>query len=278
MKCKTNLSILGMIFLIASCTIPEKPVGTGLVPAELHNSVAVSPLIFSGTIKLLQTSTIDADDVKDLMVVQIDKLLEAADDFRHLRGKLITVQTENIRSFKPEQSAIFITDRWMFGEGVAVRLLGDFEVENIDKQHKEVVQQIDEIKEKQIIEKLTAQVRKAEVIFAGNVVGLKNIKVRSEKESEHDPKWSLAVIQISENLKGLKSEQKEITVMYAASMDVMWFESPKFKERDKGVWVLTQTSKKAMITTDENDFFIVSGSNEYVTDQKTIDQIRTILK
>ena len=278
MKQKTSLSALGLIFLIASCTIPEKPGGSSLIPSAMHKQVAVSPLIFSGTIKLLRTSTIDVDEVKDLMVVQVDDLLKATGDYNHLQGKLITVQADNIGSFRLDQSRIFITDSWMFGEGIAVRLIGDFAVENFDNQQKEVVQQIDEINEKQMLEILTRQVETAEVIFAGNVVDIKNIKIKTEKESEHDPKWSLAVIQVSEILKGLKPEQKEISVMYASSMDVMWFSSPKFEEKDQGVWVLTQTSKKAMIATGDSDYYIVTGKNEYVTDKKTIDQIRTILK
>ena len=61
--------------------------------------------------------------------------------------------------------------------------------------------------------------------------------------SEHDPKYREAVVQIGEALKG-NLPGKTVVVIFAASKDVLWYNSPKFKEGQEGTFILHKEQVK----------------------------------
>ena len=136
------MTMLVLSIIVISCDKSKET-----IPADLKESVANSPLIFNGTVKLLNTSTIDADDVSDLMVVRVNDILSATDEFSHLGGQLITLQTDQLASYSEEQSRVFITDRWVFGESVAVRNLGDLEPASESDRRKKLMEEIETLRE-----------------------------------------------------------------------------------------------------------------------------------
>jgi hypothetical protein len=61
--------------------------------------------------------------------------------------------------------------------------------------------------------------------------------------SEHDPDWHEAVVQVDTVEKGrlAASANKTVTVVFPASKDVLWHQSPKFRAGQEGVFVLNST-------------------------------------
>lgn len=269
---RTFMKMLVLSIIVISCDKSKET-----IPVDLKGLVANSPLIFNGTVKLLNTSTIDADDVSDLMVVQVNDILSATDEFSHLGGKLITLQTDQIASYSEEQSRVFITDRWVFGESIAVRNLGDMEPAIESDRRKKLMEEIETLREQQQMDSLRKLLANAEVVITGQVIKVEEIANTSGKESEHDPRWSAATIKVTEGLKGMGTDG-EITIIFSASKDVMWFGAPKFRIEDTGVWILSKKGKEVSRNKDLEDLYFIYSSREFVTDETIIDQIRTILK
>jgi hypothetical protein len=65
---------------------------------------------------------------------------------------------------------------------------------------------------------------------------------RARSNSEHDPEWWTADIEIENILKGkpAATASNRVTVFYANSKDVLWFRSPKLKEGDRGIWIVVE--------------------------------------
>jgi hypothetical protein len=61
-------------------------------------------------------------------------------------------------------------------------------------------------------------------------------------ESEHDPQWWIAVLQIDGFAKG--QGPSELTIVFPSSNDELWIDAPKFKPDQEGVWILQKDTKE----------------------------------
>jgi hypothetical protein len=57
------------------------------------------------------------------------------------------------------------------------------------------------------------------------------------RATEHDPGWQEAVVAI-ESVELGSFPQPIVSVLFASSMDVMWFQAPKLHVGREGVWLL----------------------------------------
>ena len=61
-------------------------------------------------------------------------------------------------------------------------------------------------------------------------------------ESEHDPQWWIAALQIDGFAKGQGPTQ--MTIVFPNSKDELWIDAPKFKPDQEGVWILQRDTKE----------------------------------
>lgn len=260
-------------FGILSCSV---------VPKSLHEPVSNSPFIFKGTVEDLNSSTVEVTDTSNLIVVKVDEIISSTKEFDHLKGKTITVETDEVESFDIKQSKVFVSDRWISGNGVAVRNLGDFKVKDQPGSIDKIREKIKSVNEQVQVKNLKELLQKANVVFSGEVMELTSIPSTGRGPlSEHNPEWTEARIQINESMKGLSSSQEEISIIFSNSIDVMWFQAPKFKPKDKGTWILTRQenrSGEAKLSSRNNNLFIISQKEEFTTDSLKLERIKKILK
>src|SRR3989442_11914712 len=80
---------------------------------------------FEGTVRKVKAATMRSVPVDNrTVVVRVDRILEAPEDFLPYLGQDITVLLDGREKVKAGQQRVFHTVGWMFGDGIAVRSAG----------------------------------------------------------------------------------------------------------------------------------------------------------
>ena len=193
-----------------------------------------STLIFAGTVEKVGASTMPAVKATETTaIVRVDQVIASPGAPPGLAGKAITVRLLNLASIKPEARAVFFTKGWLLGKSMAVvevgRLPGNTDV-------KELSAQISQARQKVADEDLQAELATTEAVVVGRVTSVYAAKI-PRLLSEHDPDWYVAIVQVESVMKG-QLAGREVSVLFPHSDDVQWKKSPKFKEGQRGVWLL----------------------------------------
>jgi hypothetical protein len=86
---------------------------------------------------------------------------------------------------------------------------------------------------------LRDRLTRAELVLLGTVTVLRRVDVAHPRISEHDPDWRDATIKVERQLKGsLTPGSDTVHVLFPASQDVRWFQSPKFTQGQVGIFLL----------------------------------------
>jgi hypothetical protein len=98
--------------------------------------------------------------------------------------------------------------------------------------------------------RLVEQVANANTVVTGTVVSVRVLgddpagasAEHFQPISEHSPVWQEAVIKVSDVEKG-ESTPEQIVVRFPESTDVRWYETPKFRPGQQGVFILHKEAK-----------------------------------
>lgn len=191
-------------------------------------------LVFKGTVEKTRASNMPAVKASDATaIVRVDQLIDSPGAPPGLTGKQITVQMLEPGSVKPGTQAIFFTKGWLLGKSMAVIEVGQLPATEstggLSEKVKSVRQQISD-------EALQNQMATAEAVVAGRVTAVRPSEI-PHLDTEHDPDWYVAMIQLESVIKG-QLKDREVAVLFPHSDDVAWHNSPKFKEGQQGIWLL----------------------------------------
>lgn len=210
-----------------------------------------SDIVFIGTV--LKTGAVSFHDVPvtgNTVIVTIDSVLEKPRAVSLDKGDRVTVVTKDPSQFRAGVHATFYTVGWIFGDGVAVREIGhDVPADPADPPSASQKQEEQMQARKQISDAdLRDRIRQADLVIAGQV---RKVEAASTAGSptlgstapitEHDPEWKQAVIHVESSIKGAPPNQN-VVVRFPGSIDVAWYDAPKLKEGQQGVFFL-QTDK-----------------------------------
>jgi hypothetical protein len=215
------------LVLLARCTT-ERP------PSQIPASEAT--FVFRGSVSEAQSSTLEQLEASDVTyAVVVDEVVHQEGAFDDQTGKSITVIASD-RKLEPGGSFIFYTEPFMFGTSIAVHLV---RANADDRPTAEIGADV-----KRDLEngRLRERVREAELIVAGVVARVDTTAGRLRIESEHVPDLRQATVKISEVLKGDLSAE-EVAFLFAASMDVQWYRSPKFTGGEEGIFLLNRDAE-----------------------------------
>jgi hypothetical protein len=92
----------------------------------------------------------------------------------------------------------------------------------------------------------------ATVVFRGSVEAVRPLQSEAALEkggrktpgSEHDPEWHAATVRVSNALRGDVTTGESVTVVFAASRDIVWFNSPKLKQGQDAVFLARTPAKE----------------------------------
>ncbi len=194
-------------------------------------------LIFSGTVIKIGDSTVPSVPPREnLAVVRVDRTLRVDPVLGDLRGKMITVAAAAPESLKPGQRAVFFTNSWVHGGGIAVR-----EVEHVDvREEDNVAAAVDQLPQVHLLE----QLQTAELVVEAEVVSITPVEKRSGERNV--ALWAAAELRVKKTLRG---QARESTVVYFPTAEwPPWTNAPRFTEHQRGVFILHAPSRNATLS------------------------------
>jgi hypothetical protein len=210
--------------------------------------------MFRGTVKKMRSATMKEVPVSDrTAVVRVEQVLEAPRSFAHYEGQDVTVELAGRKKVAVGDELIFQANSWMFGDSIAVRAVS---VERVTKTHALLLQRGGDPAVHRKSRHLEEHVNTADLVVSGQVsavtmppevtmpalaaAGMAVPPPTIMPVSEHDPKWRQAIIQVDETHKG-SDDSRQVTVLFPASTDVLWYKAPKFQAGQKGTFILHKT-------------------------------------
>jgi hypothetical protein len=188
-------------------------------------------LIFAGTVEERGRSSVPAIKPADnLIVVRVDRGLRVDKALGDIRGKLITVAVKDPKAFRAGQQAVFFTNSWIHGQGIAVR-----EVEHADVQAQDSVAAIvAKLPELHLKDRLLAAVLVVHAVVT-RVGPVERVSLVRD-----DALWRTAELNVLNVLRG--APRSPTIVHFPTSKHPDWARAPRFTEGQRGVFVLHPAS------------------------------------
>lgn len=220
--------------------------------------------IFQGTVVAIRAATLAMVDVDDLTaIVRVDRVLRAPEQMEHLVGREITIQLREPAT--AGTTAVFQANGWLYGESMAVVETGQRRAAEAEPAAMAAAEHVGESaasvdRAARFRTALKARAGEASAVVVGRVTGVSERQsaaaATEERQSEHDPRWVVATVEVDEAVKGRPS--RTIEVLFASSEDVMWRDAPKLAVGQKAVMLLQKGApeledKRAHAVVDELD-------------------------
>ncbi len=197
--------------------------------------IAKSNFIFYGSIVKMNASNISVSASGTTAIVKVEKVIDAVSPYELMEGKEITVLLANVQNKKENISQVFYTTGWYYGKTLGVKEVPNTMAKNFQDGLKEKI-----VRERINIhnDSLQVELKRAILVIRGVVIE-SDIKQKENpaRESEHNPEYRRAIIQIQTILKGQNSS-KQVNVFYSGSDDVMWSNAPKLSRGQEGIFLL----------------------------------------
>jgi hypothetical protein len=212
-----------------------------MATASIEDLARRARFIFRGTVERLGAATMSGVPVSAVTaVVKVEEILLAPPVLGNLAGKNVTVELTTARTEDQGRHAVFFTDPWLYGDGVAVREIGrqELRAQADAREHGRLREQVAGLLGRLPDEELRHHLGEVEVVLVGRVVNTKPLDLRGQVPiTEHEPQWWEASCAADAVEKG-QVAGPTVPVLYAASMDVMWAQAPKLRVGQEGVWLL----------------------------------------
>jgi hypothetical protein len=233
------LTVVCVLVFLTGCKTVTEPV----VPPHVEGLINESSFVFIGTVKKRNATTMPEISATDnMIVVKVDKVLEAAKTLGDYTSRDITVLLRQPEKARVGQQMIFFTNGWLYGRSIAVKEVGILPVEDMARAQKQVAEGIRLVAEKD----LQRRIANAELVVVGKVRSVDKPQISvAQRESEHNPLWRQAVITVQSIEKG-RFSKKTVVIWFPSSQDVMWYKSPKFSVNQERIWILHKYQTEAL--------------------------------
>jgi hypothetical protein len=192
-------------------------------------------LVFEGEVQQLGASTAAGFPASsETVIVRVTRVFKSPEALARSSGRQITVVLQPPVTLNVGQSAVFFTQGLHYGEGLVVRELGNVPPEPAMESRVNAALQAGKDR---ALEQRLAQ---AELVISGVASEPRPfVEARTGPRpiSEHDPGWWVATINIETVEKGPHAGATK-DVLFAHSIDIAWYRSPKINKGDRGVWLL----------------------------------------
>ncbi len=206
---------------------------------NLDKLAAQSAFVFTGKIIKLKAATVPGIPTANTAVVQVDDVVNAPAVFQGIAGQEITVRLKSLAGLKKGGTRTFFTNGWIYGSSIAVDAVGH----TADTKKSSIAASVQSSTTEKKDSALKARLKSAEMAVVGTVSKVEPAATGTTHISEHDPAWHEATIKVGEVIKG-KKQTNEVSVLFPQSDDVWWHKLPKYKEGQKGIWILQKGKKQ----------------------------------
>jgi len=211
--------------------------------ASVQDLTHQSGFVFEAQITQLGASTSDAyPATPETAVVRVTAIVKSTPALSGYEGQLITVHLQSAAGHQVGQQSMFFTHGIHYGDGLVVEEIG-----STPGVARSMTADLDNAVKASADFGMTQRLAEAELVVTGvagapkpHAAPLAAAAAAGEvvrKVSEHDPDWWSATVTIDAVEKGSHTA-KTTEVLYPNSQDVAWFQAPKIKEGDHGVWLL----------------------------------------
>lgn len=201
---------------------------------ELSRLVEESGFVFRGHAVSQQPASAEIGSAEMTTTVEVEEVLLGTEVTRGLVGQGVTVVSEDPAAITADVPSVFFTNCVSLGAQVVVREIGHREATP------ESVREITEALTLAAERPLVARVAAASLIVTGEVASSRQLERPFPPRSEHDPDWCIASVTVGSVIKG--RQRARIEVLFADSMDIAWYKSPKLHEGASGIFILQPRS------------------------------------
>ena len=231
----------------------------GALPQATNNQAALvkqSSITFVGTVsQVAATSFAGVPKSPQTIVVRVDSVLKKPAAVSLKKGDAVTVEVKDPAAFHDGTQAMFYTEGWIFGSGVAVKELGHDTAPSggtpgaAETGEKAVGQAHSEISD-QDLQRLLAT---CDYVVVGRITDVHSWAIPKSaasryRTSEHSANWQEAVLQVQSVLKGPKLKRNKMVVHFPLSRDVAWVSAPKFVPGQQGIFILQKDEVSGTLT------------------------------
>lgn len=218
---------------------------SGLAQMPRVQLVQQSDIIFVATVKEMEKTSFSGVPASSrTLVAEVDAVLDKPPALPLVAGDHVTIEVRDPSLFRAGMQATFYARGWIIGEGLAVR-----EVEHEQASQpltvaaaSEVRQDVERVRRDLSDAQLKARIQDADMVVAGRVLSIQNATLqpsgaRPARITEHNPDWREAVVAVDTPIKGAQANER-LLVRFPASIDVQWFNAPKFSVGQQGIFIL----------------------------------------
>lgn len=193
-----------------------------------------SRFVFSGSVAGSRRSSLSIlPGGRGTIVTRVEDIHLAGVDLRNQRDRLVTIVVADEAPDAGDRF-VFFTNPIMFGETMAVREVGRIrQPDDVEA----LARLMEKTETDMADEQLRDHIAATEAIVEGRVRGTRNLStVSADTKGEHDADWWAATIRVARRLKG--DVGAEVDVRFPTSRDRRWFEVPRLREGDEGLFLL----------------------------------------
>ena len=165
------------------------------------------------------------------VIVDIEHALRGTEVLRGLAGQQAVVLTHHAAALREHRAVILFAECISLGQRLLLRELGHVEV-SAEADH-EIAEALRVEEDRPLHERLA----EAPLVVVGEVRESRALAEPPPPHSEHDPEWWIARVAVRAALKGRKPAG-DIEVLFANSIDIAWYKSPKLHRGVGGIFVL----------------------------------------
>lgn len=213
---------------------------------ETLNSLARrSSIILRGTVQRLNASEEPQLAASpNTLVVKVDRMYAGAEIAGNQAGRSVTVILRSNR-FKVGDRALFFGNPRYVGRSLTISSEGELAANDPRASEGEVERGVAARRDAPVEARLAA----SDFVFRGRVESVRPLadagdqrlrdKTR-ERPSEHDPDWHAATVRVVKQVLGDGGDgaaNGTVTIIFAASRDIMWFNSPKLRPGAEALFI-----------------------------------------
>lgn len=208
---------------------------------SIAEHLKASQFVVAGSVESVGSTTMPIDPtVPNVGVFKVDEILRGPQALMGFAGREITVAFQESRGVRAGERLVLFTTSWLYGQSLAVLETGRME----DRDRTAMRKEIEEAQESLEDEKLRERINRAQLVVAGEVEKTAPLEKSGHRFpiTEHDPVWWTAVIEVETFLKS--RGERRVTILFPASLDIAWSQSPKCERGQKGIWILQRDQQE----------------------------------
>jgi hypothetical protein len=203
------------------------------------------------------------------VVVSVEKMEAGAEFAGDQSGKVVTVILSRPETVKEGEEAVFCGNPLFVGKSLTIADEGEVPLRSNHSAALPALQRGAQMRQDNPIADRLAV---ASLVFQGVVGEVRAVELEAPKEgerrasaspSEHDPEWHAASVQVTKSIRGGEAGET-VTVIFAASRDITWFNSPKLKQGQEAVFLVHAPMDQ------EKSIYQASGLTKFLEKQQKV--------